>query len=107
MRTCNQCGSEMPDDAAFCSSCGASMNEQEDQKPHLIRDFISRHRKHIIIAFIIAASLTLLMYKDYFFQKEYYTGNVLQVPKTIDVTLEYHDGAEKHFTLPMRYADFK
>ena len=113
MRICNQCGNEVSDYAGYCSWCGAPLNEQADKKAHPTRDFITRHRTPIIIAFIIASILTFLIYKGpelikngSLIQKEYFTGNVIQVSKTIDVTIGYQDGTERHFSLPMRYADF-
>ena len=113
MRICKQCGNEVSDYAAYCPWCGAPMNEEKDVKPHVIGDFISRHRTHIILAFIIASILTFLIYKGpemisdgSLFRKDYYSGNVLTVSKTLDVNVEYHDGTERNFSLPMRYADF-
>ena len=113
MKICNQCGNEVSDYAAYCPWCGAPLKEQTEKKAHPVGDFISRHRTHIIIAFVMASILTFLIYKGpelinngSLFKKEYFTGNVIEVSKTLDVTIGYQDGTERHFTLPMRYADF-
>lgn len=52
---CNQCGTQLPEDASFCLNCGKAIKASKDQAPKSARNNKKRLSKRTIVVIAIAA----------------------------------------------------
>ena len=52
---CNQCGTQLPEDASFCLNCGKAIKTSKDQAPKSAPNNKNRLSKRTIVVIVIAA----------------------------------------------------